>query len=191
MTSLETVPPVLVEHVEPEPELKHPIFTKDPSKCIDSIGKVVEILTKDGCTHSGIVYTVDPVSDSVVLVQEQQSGLLKMDVIMGHSLKSTSIISEGSDSLQQRLNDLFKPKTQGNLSGTALKQKHARLRSWLLKNRLPVSACTEDAAVLVVADVLRIPPPYDADSCQCTNEIVLGRIQGLIKNMPVEENPDI
>lgn len=175
---------------ELETELKHPIFNKDPSKCISNVGKVIEIVTKDGRVHSGTVYTVDPVSDSVVLVQEESGGL-KMDVIMGHALKSTSILNDGNERLQKRLNDLFKSKAEGNLSETDLKQKQAQLRSWLLKNRLMVTACEHDSEVLVVAGVLRIPPPYDADSCQCTNEIVLGRIQGLIKNMPPEERPDI
>ena len=38
--------------------------------------------------------------------------------------------------------------------------------------------------LLTLADALVIHPPYGEDNCFSTNEIILGKIQGLIKNMP-------
>ena len=48
-----------------------------------------------------------------------------------------------------------------------------------------VSADNEE--VLSISDALYIEPPYSVESCRSTNEIVLGRVQGLIKNMPENE----
>jgi len=173
-----------------ELEQKHPIFTKDPSAWMSSIGSVVEIRTYDGAIHIGTVYTVDPVSESVVLASDTtEEDKLELKLILGHAIRSMSQAKDSSVS-QLGLENLFIPKEQKGLSEQDLKKLQERLRSWLLKNRLPVLIDREEPEVLVVADILRIQPPYSADSCQCTNEIVLGRIQGLIKNMPVEENPN-
>jgi len=169
---------------------QHPIFTKDPSAWMRSIGSVVEIISSDGCRHTGSVYTVDPVSESVVLAtvpEDNSKKELDLKLILGHAIRSMTPIAEQGPVL--KLDNLFKPQNQSNLSGADLKQHQERLRSWLLKNRLPVSVCKEDSSVLIVADILRVQAPYTAESCQCTNEIVLGRIQGLIKNMPVGDHP--
>ena len=55
------------------------------------------------------------------------------------------------------------------------------LIEWLTKNRIPVTESSEDNAVLSVMGVLLVEPPYDPESCRCGNEIVLDRIQKLIR----------
>jgi gem associated protein 6 len=55
----------------------------------------------------------------------------------------------------------------------------------LLKNRLPVEINGE---LLNVAEALVIQPPYGSENCVSTNEIILGKIQGLIKNMPADQD---
>jgi len=169
---------------------QHPIFSKDPSHWMKCIGTSVEIVTRDGCYHTGSVYTVDPVSESIVLanIPADKSDTLNMKIILGHAIRSWTPLSNDGPTLN--MDNLFKPKELTNISSVKIKQLQERLRSWLLKNRLPVNACTEDPSVLIVADILRIEAPYTAENCVCTNEIVLGRIQGLIKNMPVEEHPN-
>lgn len=169
---------------------QHPIFKKDPSDWMQCIGTHVEIITRDGGLHSGSVYTVDPVSESVVLatVPADQSDKLNMEIILGHAIQSWTPLSTERPVLN--MDNIFKPKKLSNISSAEMKLYQERLRSWLLKNRLPVAVCEKNPSVLIVADILRIEEPYTAENCLCTNEIVLGRIQGLIKNMPVEESPN-
>ena len=47
----------------------HPIFTKDPVEWMDFVHKEVCITTSVDTTHTGWVYTIDPVSQSIVLVR--------------------------------------------------------------------------------------------------------------------------
>jgi len=168
---------------------QHPIFTKDPSDWIQFVGTNVEIVTRDGGMHKGSVYTVDPVSGSIVLANSNPpTEQLNMKIILGHAIRScTPLLTQGTS---VNMDKLFKPKLPTDISSTELKLSQERLRSWFLKNRVPVVVCERDRSALVVADVLRIEAPYTAEDCISTNEIVLGRIQGLIKNMPVEENPN-
>ena len=79
---------------------------------------------------------------------------------------------------------LFKPKELLTASPEELKKKQERLKGWLLKNRIPVTVSGENSELLCLSDALTIEPPYTTDSCQSTNQIILGRIQGLIANMP-------
>ena len=82
------------------------------------------------------------------------------------------------------LDNLFKTHADEKLSPEELKEKQSKLKSWLLKNRIPVTVSGENSELLVVADVLTVEPPYESRNCQSTNEIILGRIQGLIASMP-------
>ena len=165
----------------------HPIFSRDPREWMDCVGQTVCVHGKDGHQYVGVVYTIDPVSESVVLVQETEEGRLHLDVIMGHCVEDLKVTGSASEELKARLDALFKPVADPNLSPETICKRRNDLRSWLLKNRLPVQESPDNPDVLCIADALFIEPPYGADNCRSTNEIVLGRIQGLIKNMPVNQ----
>lgn len=64
------------------------------------------------------------------------------------------------------------------------KQKE-RVKSWLLKHRIPLEE-DKESKDLNVMNVLTLKSPYTAESCVCNNEIVLGKIQGLISAMPAD-----
>jgi len=60
------------------------------------------------------------------------------------------------------------------------------VKHMLLLSRVPSSysrdtVCREDPTLLSVGGVLFIHPPYTPCSCQSTNEIILSRIQWLLK----------
>ena len=76
---------------------------------------------------------------------------------------------------------------QLSLSEEDLQKKQFQLKCWLLKNRLPIEVGGAKGELLTLADALVIHPPYGADNCYSTNEIILGKIQGLIKNMPADQ----
>uniref|UniRef100_A0A0L8HKU4 AD domain-containing protein n=2 Tax=Octopus bimaculoides TaxID=37653 RepID=A0A0L8HKU4_OCTBM len=75
-----------------------------------------------------------------------------------------------------------------HLSEEALSEHKDKLKSWLLKNRLPVQEQKgqDDGKekCLCVAGAVTILPPYGPGNCCSTNEIILSRIQNLIRNMP-------
>lgn len=146
----------------------------------------VSILTEDGIEHVGFVYTVDPVSETYILANFD-SEKTKIDLIMSHAVSSVNIVSEITDTHRQQLDRLFRPAAEKDLSEDDLKRRQSIVKAWLLKNRLPVEVGGTHGELLTIAEALVIQPPYGHDNCVSTNEIILGKIQGLIKNMPVDQ----
>lgn len=164
----------------------HPIFSTDPAEHVQYVGKRVRVTGLDGGSPEGWVYTVDPVSQSVVLaiMSEDGESITHLTVVMGHSVKDIQVLDEDTEKHREQLDRLFRCDLTENVSPEEMLQRMQTLKSWLLKNRLPVTVSKDNADVLDVADVLTIHSPYGPDNCVSTNEIILGRIQGLIKNMP-------
>ena len=170
----------------------HPVFTRDPSEFTSHLHKEVCVTADDGTTHKGWVYTVDPVSQSVVLVQfATPKGTdtaaphpSQLEVIMGHAVVNITTVNEMTDIHKKELDGLFRPKLMDKLSVEELGQRKEKVRSWLAMNRMPVTVSGDHGEVLNISDAVFIEPPYEAENCRSTNEIILGRIQGLIKNIP-------
>ena len=168
-------------------EQDHPIFLTDPSEWMNYVGKEVCVTVETGDSHTGWVYTVDPVSQSVALVRfndTDNDDTVTLKVVMGHGIQSIVILDENSMKHKAELDALFKPREVLTASPEELKNQQDRLKSWLLKNRIPVEVSGDNSELLFISDALTIEPPYTKDSCRSTNQIILGRVQGLISNMP-------
>ena len=163
----------------------HPIFSSDPAEWMDYLYKEVCVTTDYDTSHTGRVYTIDPVSQSVVLAKFIGDDI-KFEVVMGHCVQSIVVLDEETEKHRTQLDLMFKPKELRTASPEELKMKQNKLKSWLLKNRIPVAVSGTNSELLCISDALTIEPPYNDNNCQSTNEIILGRIQGLIKNMPVD-----
>ncbi|KAL8591015.1 hypothetical protein ACOMHN_021780 [Nucella lapillus] len=161
----------------------HPIFLHDPEEWLQYVYKKVSVVANDGSEHEGWVYTIDPVSQSIVLVQfvEEQT---QLSIIMKDTVNKMTILADSNPGIKTKLDAMFRPKTEMKLSEEDLKAKKMKLKSWLEKNRLPVEITGSHEEVLTISGALTIQPPYDVNDCHSTNEIILGRIQGLIKSMP-------
>lgn len=131
------------------------------------------------------MYTIDPVSETYVIVNFSEDNKTKLQFVLKHAITSVTVLSEDIEFNKQKLDNLFRPSGHGTLSGEDLKRKQNTVKSWLLKNRLPVEVNGE---LLSVAEALVVQPPYEPENCISTNEIILGKIQGLIKNMPVDQD---
>ncbi|KAL4239853.1 Gem (Nuclear organelle) associated protein 6 [Mactra antiquata] len=162
----------------------HPIFTKDPDEWMQYVYKQVSIMLQDGKEYCGIVYTVDPVSETFVLVNFVDDKM-KTDLIFKHATSSITILNDNVELNKSKLDRLFRPDGHHNWTDEELKSRLQLLKSWLLKNRLPVEV---DGELLHVAGALVVQPPYNPENCISTNEIILGKIQGLIKNMPSDQH---
>lgn len=147
----------------------------------------VAVMTEDGTEHVGIVYTVDPVSQTYVLANFEEERT-KLDLVMGHAITSVCVLSDNMESRKQLLDGLFRPAVENHLSEDDIKKRQSVVKAWLLKNRLPVDVGGVHGELLSVADALVIQPPYGPENCVSTNEIILGKIQGLIKNMPPDQD---
>ncbi|XP_045212428.2 gem-associated protein 6-like [Mercenaria mercenaria] len=163
----------------------HPIFTTDPEEWMQYVYKKVSILLDNGEECCGYVYTVDPVSETFVIVNFTEDDKTKIQLVLKHAVTSVTVLSEDVELFKQKLDNLFRPKGQESLTDEDLKRRQNLVKSWLLKNRLPVEMNGE---LLSVAEALVIQPPYEPENCVSTNEIILGKIQGLIKNMPADQD---
>jgi len=168
----------------------HPIFTHDPSDWIKLVHSHIEVHTNDGDQHSGYVYTVDPVSESLVLIQCQEGESVpttkfSMKIIMRPSVKEVSVTLGPDENVKQWFASLFRDKAAVALSAQELMSRRDKLKEWLEKNRIPVSISGQDQQSLSVFEALVIRPPYNENSCLSTNEIILLRVKTLIKNMPL------
>lgn len=165
----------------------HPIFTKDSQEWMKLVNNKVRAYTEDGQVYTGYVYTIDPVSECVVLVspfEESKPQNISMKLLMGPSIRSIDIISGTSSIIKSQFEHLFRPAAEEKFTSEELKSRMQKLQSWLEQNRLPVATSGMDGQFLTIADALTIRPPYTENSCLSTNEIILSRIQALIRSMP-------
>ncbi|XP_074648447.1 gem-associated protein 6-like [Tubulanus polymorphus] len=164
----------------------HSIFIKDPEDWMQYLYKFVSVKTTGLTEHVGWVYTIDPVSETVCLVRFDDTGreIPSMDIVMGHAVNSIEIINAYAEQYRAKLDQLFKSKFDIPLTRAEISQRRDKVTDWLIKNRLPVKQDSSDTDVINVADVLFIEAPYTSEHCRSTNEIILGKIQGLLKNMP-------
>ena len=61
--------------------------------------------------------------------------------------------------------------------------KKNRVKDWLTANRIPVEVSGINSDVIEVAGkALIIKPPYDVENCFSLNEIILKKVQQLLRN---------
>jgi len=173
---------------------EHEIFKRDPAELMQYVHKRVVITTVDGLTHSGQVYTVDPVSSTFVLLTCENKTISTNDCspdthcaefVLGHAVQSIDIVDDDGSDHSAHVDMLFKSKSNVSFTEEELHKRCERLRSWLLENRFPVEIKESQPDVVSVGgDVLLIQPPYFPENCLSTNEIILSRVQSLIARMP-------
>nr|XP_054758552.1 gem-associated protein 6-like [Lytechinus pictus] len=159
----------------------------DPIRFKNMVYKRVKICAANEYEHEGWIYTIDPVSLSIILAQCENcspDGKLPLSVVMGHSITDITVLDNDTTKHKALLDKLFKDNTQTqSLSAGELANQKEKLKEWLKLHRVPVKECGEDNNSLSISDVLVIEPPYEPDNCLCKNEIILARVQALIRNM--------
>ncbi|XP_046388622.1 gem-associated protein 6-like isoform X2 [Ischnura elegans] len=148
------------------------LLKKDPVHLRKLVDCVVKVTSVDGKQSLGLVYTIDPVSNSVVLLKTDGSA----EVIVGHSVKH--IEPSYCEITIPHLNILSQEKEE--VDGKVCEASRVKLKNWLLENRIPIE---EEGDVLVVNNILKIYPPYGCDQCVCTNTVMLDKVHRLISQM--------
>ena len=148
--------------------------------------KKISIYLSDSSKRVGWVFAIDPVTHSVVLEEETEHTTetsKKLSFVLGHSI-SRVVLEEDAESSKgprRQLTDFIGDAKDTQYSQEELMKRKEDLMDWLSRNRVPVSDYSENSALLSVMGVLLVEPPYGPDCCRCSNEIVLDRVQKLIK----------
>ena len=173
------------------------IFTKDPAEWMRFVDQRVRIVLDDGVVKSGVIHVIDPVSEAVVLVDDQLGGddvsridsKIKMEIIPGHVVKEISILSKAEPHLLKTLSTIFDEDSSSStssskpLSDEELAVKREEVKEWLMANRIPVQIGGIKGDVIEVAGkALIIKAPYGVDHCFSLNEIILKKVQQLLRN---------
>lgn len=140
----------------------------------------VKISMVNGKSEVGLVYTIDPLSQSLVLYQPKTGHMPeKLSIVFNHSVKDFVVLEEAQDEIIEVMNDLGRCENEQKYTEEELLIKKINTKSWLERNRLPV---TESGNRLKIADALEIFPPYTPESCQSNNEIILSRVQTILRS---------
>ena len=147
--------------------------------------KKISIYLSDSSKRVGWVLAIDPVTHSVVVEETEHSTETskKLTFVLGHSI-SRVVLEEDAESSKapcRQLTDFIGDAKDTQYSHEELMKRKEDLMDWLSRNRVPVSEYSENSALLSVMGVLLVEPPYGPDCCRCSNEIVLDRVQKLIK----------
>lgn len=121
---------------------------------------------------------------SLVLVNFRKEGGATVQVVMGHAVEQVQILQAADQETAERLQACFLPPAIQCLSPEKLRRRKSKTRIWLRKNQVPVE---EEGDNLRVAGVLTIAAPYRPEDCCSSNQIILDRIQKLIRNLVLEK----
>ncbi|XP_071963932.1 gem-associated protein 6-like [Antedon mediterranea] len=153
-----------------------------PCRFLELVYMEIELFDMNGKRYKGWVHTVDPVSKSIVLVEFGE--VPAVQVIMGHALKNLRILNADKTIKKKFLDSLFRiNNASGYTKDNLIKTKNA-VRHWLEKNRIPVGLTGENGENLTVSNALFIVAPYRPEDCISTNEIILDRVQALLRSRP-------
>ncbi|KAJ1637675.1 hypothetical protein T492DRAFT_950104 [Pavlovales sp. CCMP2436] len=172
------------------------------------VGRFAALELSDGTRLTGLVYAVDPETGNVVLctpVDDSGGGggsvhCVRATAVFAHAIRSVRELAE-SDSAGLGDMDLVRvaepsvgaaagPRAD-EPSGAQARDRLRRLCALLGAHRVPFTTTGEtgpgDALPSVEAfGSLRIEPPYTASTCACENELVLRRVQALLRQLDPE-----
>lgn len=135
----------------------------------------------------GWIHAIDPVTRTVVLEEENEGSkcdAMKLTFVSGHTISHVVLEQDGfsGETPRHEITEFIGCDKSIEYSEDELAKRRAELMEWLTLNRVPVSSeCSEGHQVLSVMGVLFVEPPYGPESCRCSNEIILDRIQKLIR----------
>ncbi|KAB5558882.1 hypothetical protein PHYPO_G00022360 [Pangasianodon hypophthalmus] len=154
---------------------------KLPQEWWKFVNQEVKVTAQDQQQYEGFVFTVDPVSASLVLVTFEEKRSASVRVVLGHAVRDVQLLRAGDEDTERKMRSLFIPTGSQEFSTEELVERKKDLRAWLEKNLIPV---TEEEDVLHVANVLTISAPYGPEQCSSSNEIILARVQSLVESKP-------
>ena len=152
-----------------------------PNDALQLIGTQVEISLVDGTTVFGRVYTIDPETGNFILMNNSSTIFIPSVNIARYDVRAPNELGRVDLSALQKIDERYFPSSATNkVSEEDCERNKERLIAHFEKHRVPVDLSREGE--VIVAGVVRCMPPYDRNSCYSTNDIVLGRIQNILKS---------
>ncbi|XP_026272693.1 gem-associated protein 6-like [Frankliniella occidentalis] len=158
---------------------KSKVYVNDPLHFKSFVNRYVEVKTNLGASLKGYVYTIDPVSESVILLRRQDDRI-SMDIIVGHSVSTIAHLPSDDASCDSIPDELLFV-TEEQISDDESERRRVQLKAWLCANHIPV---VEDGNMLVMEDVIVIDSPYGLKQCFVSNDVIMERVHNLLKQMP-------
>jgi len=173
-------------------EFIHPVFLNDPVKLSKFLYCHVEVKTVFGETVSGGLLSVDPVSDTAVILAANPTSKAidtkdfdSSTIVLVPRVKWDSlVVVNGSDEVKGVVKKCLPRQKEAAVSLTReeVRKVQGEVKDWLVRNGLSVE---EEGDLLSVHNgTVIIAPPFDSDSCRANNAIVLDRVNQLLKKMP-------
>ncbi|GAB6022436.1 Gem (Nuclear organelle) associated protein 6 [Chamberlinius hualienensis] len=158
------------------------IYNTDPIQLLNMTEKYVQIESVVGTSQVGFVYTVDPVTKSYVLIRSTENGSIDVLIIPGCSIKTVTEIAAPEN---MKMPDLkLTHSTESKKSDVDFTKRKNQLVSWFSKHLIKLEECPNNSDLLMYKDVMSIQPPYKTEDLLSNNEIILAKMQDLLKSMP-------
>ncbi|KAI7905191.1 Gemin6 [Cokeromyces recurvatus] len=136
----------------------------------DSLGHYTTVTLKNKEIILGYLYTIDPVTNNVVLFKDQH-----INVLLSHSIENLNI--DKDDFID--LSILEKSMEYKTLDKEWLEKRRYDLIQFLEKNRIPIQY-EQNEPVIHVLGCARVESPYVATSVVCDNALIRKRVRDLI-----------
>ncbi|XP_043277375.1 gem-associated protein 6-like [Venturia canescens] len=153
----------------------HIVYKNDPVLFKNYTNKRCTVTATDNSVHTGIVYTVDPVTESIVLIEKENTPEQRLKFVIGHAVQKVDVLSEELGQLPQ----LFQEHTPGISKAAIMGRKQAVLNI-LLENRFPVQ---ENGDIIEMENVFTIKPPYAPEDCISMQPLVLTSLHKILSQL--------
>lgn len=155
----------------------------------------VVVFLNNSSKKEGWVHAIDPVTRTIVLEEENDKSCRarskKLTFIMAHAMSNLVLVDQDvySNEVHHEITDFIGSGKSSEYSEDELAKMRGEMMEWFALNRVgPVTQCSDNPAVLSVMGVLFLEPPYDPECCRCSNEIILDRVQKLIRAKQIHKS---
>ncbi|CAF3193296.1 unnamed protein product [Rotaria socialis] len=166
--------------------LSNEAFRFDVDSYATLIDNRVKIECADQRNYSGRVYTIDPLTQSIVLIDDSSN---RVHIVLRPDIIQLIILDRNQS--QQSHRDPFLPSnaittTTATNHDESIRDRLGNIRKFLSSKRIPFQEKLEEnnsITLLIQNGIVQINAPYTPENISGTNEIVLSRIKLLLKQI--------
>ncbi|CAF3667265.1 unnamed protein product [Rotaria socialis] len=166
--------------------LSNEAFRFDVDSYATLIDNRVKIECADQRNYSGRVYTIDPLTQSIVLIDDSSN---RVHIVLRPDIIQLIILDRNQS--QQSHRDPFLPSnaittTIATNHDESIRDRLGNIRKFLSSKRIPFQEKLEEnnsITLLIQNGIVQINAPYTPENISGTNEIVLSRIKLLLKQI--------
>ncbi|CAF1320769.1 unnamed protein product [Adineta steineri] len=163
-------------------DLLHEVFDFDVDTYATLINVRVQIECSDQRNYSGRVYTVDPLTQSIVLIDDISN---RVHIVLRPDIIQLKILDRNT-SLQTYKDPFQSSNVISNEPDDSSSDRLEKIRTFLSSKRIPFKEKLEEnnsITLLIQNGIVQINAPYTNETISGTNEIVLSRIKLLLKQI--------